>query len=96
MADRGQITGACLDGPLGFDNAVSLEAAETKGIESLVAGRADILLVPDLEYGNILAKQLAYLAGAEAAGIVLGAWHLRPRGAKRGSYQLIRPSRMAH
>jgi phosphate acetyltransferase len=72
MADRGQITGAILDGPLAFDNAVSLAAAKTKGIVSPVAGQADILLVPDLEAGNMLAKQLSYLAGAEAAGIVLG------------------------
>ena len=73
MADRGQITGAILDGPLAFDNAVSLAAAQTKGIVSPVAGRADILLVPDLESGNMLAKQLSYLAGAESAGVVLGA-----------------------
>ncbi|MBI2754345.1 MAG: bifunctional enoyl-CoA hydratase/phosphate acetyltransferase [Betaproteobacteria bacterium] len=73
MAERGQITGARLDGPLAFDNAVSLEAARTKGIESAVAGRADILLVPDLEAGNMLAKQLTFLSGADAAGIVLGA-----------------------
>jgi phosphate acetyltransferase len=73
MADRGQITGGVLDGPLAFDNAISLEAAQTKKISSPVAGQADILLVPDLEAGNILAKQLAYLAGAEGAGIVLGA-----------------------
>jgi phosphotransacetylase/acyl dehydratase len=73
MADRGQITGGIVDGPLAFDNAVSLEAARTKGIVSPVAGQADILLVPDLEAGNMLAKQLEYLADAEAAGIVLGA-----------------------
>ncbi len=73
MADRGQITGAILDGPLAFDNAVSTEAAETKGIHSLVAGRADIFVVPDLEAGNMLAKQLEYLADAQIAGIVLGA-----------------------
>ena len=73
MADRGQITGALLDGPLGFDNAISREAAATKGIVSPVAGEADILLVPDLEAGNMLAKELTFLAGAEAAGIVLGA-----------------------
>ena len=73
MADRGQITGGVLDGPLGFDNAVSLEAARTKGIVSPVAGQADILVVPDLEAGNMLAKQLVYLADAEMAGIVLGA-----------------------
>jgi len=73
MADRGQITGGILDGPLGFDNAVSLEAARTKGIVSPVAGQADILVVPDFEAGNMLAKQLVYLADAEMAGIVLGA-----------------------
>jgi phosphate acetyltransferase len=73
MADRGQITGALLDGPLAFDNAISEEAARAKKIVSPVAGQADILLVPDLESGNILAKQLTYLAGAEGAGIVLGA-----------------------
>jgi phosphate acetyltransferase len=73
MADRGQITGALLDGPLAFDNAISAEAAHIKGIVSPVAGDPDILLVPDLEAGNMLAKQLTFLAGAEAAGIVLGA-----------------------
>src|SRR5450631_2174085 len=73
MADRGQISGGLIDGPLAFDNAISEEAAKVKGIVSPVAGRADILLVPDLESGNILAKQLQYLAGAESAGIVLGA-----------------------
>lgn len=73
MADRGQITGALLDGPLAFDNAVSMVAAKTKGIISEVAGRADILVVPDLESGNMLAKQLEYLAHALTAGIVLGA-----------------------
>jgi phosphate acetyltransferase len=73
MADRGQITGGIVDGPLAFDNAVSPEAARTKGIVSPVAGQADILVVPDLEAGNMLAKQLEYLADAEAAGIVLGA-----------------------
>ncbi|RBP12028.1 phosphate acetyltransferase/phosphate butyryltransferase [Roseiarcus fermentans] len=73
MADRGQITGGVLDGPLAFDNAVSLEAARTKGIVSPVAGQADILVVPDLEAGNMLAKQLVYLADADMAGIVLGA-----------------------
>jgi phosphate acetyltransferase len=73
MADRGQITGAILDGPLAFDNAISVEAARTKKITSPVAGKADVLLVPDLEAGNMLAKQLQYLAGADAAGIVLGA-----------------------
>ncbi len=73
MADRGQITGGVLDGPLAFDNAVSRAAAATKSIASPVAGRADIFVVPDLEAGNMLAKQLEYLAGAELAGIVLGA-----------------------
>ena len=73
MADRGQITGGILDGPLAFDNAVSEEAAKTKGIISPVAGQADIFVVPDLEAGNMLAKQLEYLAEAEIAGIVLGA-----------------------
>src|SRR5215831_4369787 len=72
MADRGQITGGILDGPLAFDNVISEEAARIKNIVSPVAGKADILLVPDLEAGNILAKQLQYLAGADAAGIVLG------------------------
>jgi phosphate acetyltransferase len=72
MADRKQITGGILDGPLAFDNAVSEQAAKTKKIDSPVAGKADILLVPDLEAGNMLAKQLQYLAGADAAGIVLG------------------------
>ena len=73
MADRKQITGAILDGPLAFDNAISAEAARTKGIISPVAGQADILMVPDLESGNMLAKQLEYLADAHTAGIVLGA-----------------------
>ena len=73
MADRGQITGALLDGPLALDNAISVVAAQEKGIVSEVAGQADILLVPDLEAGNMLAKQLIYLAGADAAGVVLGA-----------------------
>jgi phosphate acetyltransferase len=72
MADRGQITGGVLDGPLAFDNAISPEAAKTKKIVSPVAGQADILLVPDLESGNMVAKQLQYLAGADSAGIVLG------------------------
>ena len=73
MADRGQITGGLLDGPLAFDNAVSLEAAATKGIVSPVAGCADILVVPNIEAGNMLAKQLTFLAGADAAGLVVGA-----------------------
>jgi phosphate acetyltransferase len=73
MAERGQITGAILDGPLAFDNAISEAAARIKGITSEVAGDPDILLVPDLEAGNILAKQLSFLANADSAGIVLGA-----------------------
>lgn len=73
MAERGQITGGVLDGPLAFDNAVDPEAARTKGIVSLVAGRADILIVPDLEAGNMLAKQLTFLGKADAAGVVMGA-----------------------
>lgn len=73
MADRGQITGAVLDGPLALDNAISPEAAEIKRIASPVAGRANILVVPDLEAGNMLAKSLSFLAHADAAGIVLGA-----------------------
>ena len=73
MADRGQIRGGQLDGPLAFDNAVSTMAARTKGINSPVAGQADILVVPDLESGNMLAKQLEYMAHALAAAIVLGA-----------------------
>ena len=73
MAERGQITGGILDGPLAFDNAISKQAAETKGIHSEVAGDPDILLAPDLEAGNILAKQLTFLANADSAGLVLGA-----------------------
>ena len=73
MADRGQITGGILDGPLAFDNAIDPEAARIKGIRSEVAGRAQILVVPDLEAGNMLAKNLTFLAKADAAGIVLGA-----------------------
>lgn len=73
MADRGQITGGLLDGPLAFDNAISPEAARIKGINSDVAGEADILVAPDLEAGNMIAKQLTFLANAEAAGVVLGA-----------------------
>ena len=72
MADRGQITGAVLDGPLAFDNAINAEAAHRKGIKSPVAGRANVLVVPDLEAGNMLAKSLTFLAGADSAGIVLG------------------------
>jgi phosphate acetyltransferase len=73
MADRGQITGAILDGPLALDNAISPEAAKIKKIKSEVAGRANVLIVPDLEAGNMLAKSLTFLADADAAGIVLGA-----------------------
>ena len=73
MADRGQIQGAILDGPLAFDNAISAEAARTKGISSAVAGDPDIVLVPDLEAGNMLAKNLTFLSRADAAGVVLGA-----------------------
>jgi len=73
MADRGQITGGLLDGPLAFDNAIDREAARIKGIKSEVAGHAQILVVPDLEAGNMLAKNLAYFAKADGAGIVLGA-----------------------
>jgi phosphotransacetylase len=73
MAERGQITGALLEGPLAFDNAISRQAAKTKGIVSDIAGDPDILLAPDLEAGNILAKQLSFLANADSAGLVLGA-----------------------
>jgi phosphate acetyltransferase len=73
MVDRGQITGALVDGPLALDNAIDPEAARIKGIDSPVAGRANVLMVPDLEAGNMLAKSLSFLAGADAAGIVLGA-----------------------
>jgi phosphate acetyltransferase/phosphate butyryltransferase len=73
MADRGQITGGIVDGPLAFDNAISMSATLTKGIKSPVAGDADVLIVPDLDSGNMLAKQLEYFGGAEAAGIVMGA-----------------------
>jgi phosphate acetyltransferase len=73
MADRGQITGAILDGPLALDNAISLQAATIKHLTSPVAGRANIILVPDLEAGNMLAKSLTFLANADSAGIVLGA-----------------------
>ena len=73
MADRGQITGGILDGPLALDNAINLEAAGIKKIVSPVAGRANVLIVPDLEAGNMLAKSLSFMAGADAAGIVLGA-----------------------
>jgi len=73
MADRGQITGGILDGPLALDNAISLESVKIKQIDSPVAGRANVLIVPDLEAGNMLAKSLSFLAGADAAGVVLGA-----------------------
>jgi phosphate acetyltransferase len=73
MADRGQITGAILDGPLALDNAIDLAAARIKKIDSPVAGKADVLVVPDLEAGNMLAKSLSFMANADAAGIVLGA-----------------------
>lgn len=73
MADRGQIVGGLLEGPLAFDNAISVEAAKAKGIRSAVAGQADILIVPDIEAGNMLAKQLFYLSNAQSAGIVMGA-----------------------
>lgn len=73
MTDRGQITGAVVDGPLAFDNAIDVQAAKDKGIVSPVAGQADILLVPEIEAGNMLAKQLTFLGHADAAGIVLGA-----------------------
>ena len=73
MAERGQIRGAVVDGPLAMDNAIDVEAARTKGITSLVAGRANVLIVPNLEAGNMLAKELTFVARAEAAGLVLGA-----------------------
>ncbi len=73
MAERGQIKGGVVDGPLAMDNAIDMEAAKTKGITSLVAGRADILIVPNLEAGNMLAKEMTFIAHADSAGIVLGA-----------------------
>jgi phosphate acetyltransferase/phosphate butyryltransferase len=73
MAERGQITGGVVDGPLAFDNAVSPAAARIKGIDSPVAGRADVLVVPDLESGNMLAKQLEHMGDAASAGVALGA-----------------------
>jgi phosphate butyryltransferase len=73
MAERGQITGGAVDGPLAMDNAVDLEAARTKGLTSVVAGKADILVAPNLEAGNMLAKELSFIAHAEAAGVVIGA-----------------------
>jgi phosphate acetyltransferase len=105
MADRGQITGGELDGPLAFDNAISLEAARIKGIKSPVAGQAQILVVPDLEAGNMLAKNLTFLSQADAAGIVLGARvpiiltsradHVRTRMASCAVAALLRHSQMA-
>jgi len=73
MAERGQITGGLVDGPLAMDNAVDIGAARTKGLHSPVAGRADVLVVPNIDAGNMLAKQLTYLSHAEGAGLVLGA-----------------------
>jgi phosphate butyryltransferase len=73
MSERGQIRGGVVDGPLAMDNAISLSAARTKGLHSLVAGKADILVAPNLEAGNILAKELTYAAQAEGAGLVIGA-----------------------
>ncbi|CFX46762.1 Phosphate acetyltransferase [Candidatus Filomicrobium marinum] len=106
MADRGQITGGELDGPLAFDNAISLEAARIKGIKSAVAGQAQILVVPDLEAGNMLAKNLTFLSNADAAGIVLGARvpiiltsradNLRTRMASCAVAMLLAHSRRAH
>jgi phosphate acetyltransferase len=105
MADRGQITGAELDGPLAFDNAISPEAARIKGITSPVAGQAQILVVPDLEAGNMLAKNLTFLSHADAAGIVLGARvpiiltsradHVRTRMASCAVAVLLRHNQMA-
>jgi len=105
MADRGQITGGELDGPLAFDNAISPEAARIKGIKSAVAGQAQILVVPDLEAGNMLAKNLTFLSHADAAGIVLGARvpiiltsradHVRTRLASCAAAALYRHSQMA-
>jgi len=105
MADRGQITGGELDGPLAFDNAISPEAARIKGIKSPVAGQAQILVVPDLEAGNMLAKNLTFLSHADAAGIVLGARvpiiltsradHVRTRVASCAVAALLRHSQMA-
>ena len=73
MAERGQITGGLVDGPLAMDNAVDLGAARTKGIKSLVAGQAEVLIAPNLDAGNMIAKELSYIAHAEAAGVVMGA-----------------------
>jgi hypothetical protein len=83
MADRGQITGGVLDGPLAFDSAISKEATSIKGIVSEVAGDPDILLAPDFEAGNILAKQLTFLANADSAGFVLGARADHPHETRR-------------
>src|SRR5687768_5887167 len=106
MADRGQITGGELDGPLAFDNAISPEAARVKGIKSTVAGQAQILVVPDLEAGNMLAKNLTFLSNADAAGIVLGARvpiiltsradNVRTRMASCAVAMLLAHSRMAN
>ena len=97
MADRGQITGGILDGPLALDNAISLEAAEIKKIDSPVAGRANVLIVPDLEAGNMLAKSLSFLADADSAGIVLGAQGAdhpdQPRRFRDGAARLVRGRR---
>ncbi len=94
MADRGQITGAVLDGPLALDNAISPEAAAIKKIVSPVAGRANVIVVPDLEAGNMLAKSLSFLAGADAAGIVLGAQGSgdpdKPRGQRDRASRFLR------
>ena len=73
MSERGQIKGAIVDGPLAMDNAIDIEAARTKGIASLVAGQANVLIVPNIEAGNMLAKELTFVARAEAAGLVVGA-----------------------
>ena len=73
MADRGEITGAIVDGPLAFDNAISIESAREKNIKSEVAGYADIIIVPDIESGNMLYKEMTYMSGMEAAGMVMGA-----------------------
>ena len=74
MSERGQIKGGVVDGPLAMDNAINVQAARSKGIHSLVAGQADVLVVPNLEAGNMVVKELTFLAGADAAGIVVGRW----------------------
>ena len=93
--DRGQITGAIVDGPLAFDNAISSEAARIEKIKSPVAGDVDLLMVPNLEAGNILFKQLQYLAGALAAGVVVGSQGSdrahQPRRRRTGSHGKLRP-----